>query len=102
MSFARERSEGQDAAELTHANTVEPLSAPTRTASSLSVNAGDGVSADKERPTKKRKLHPCPHDGCLNEYKQLSGLRYHLLHVRLMISCFSFVIGLLTLEFVPV
>jgi hypothetical protein len=28
-----------------------------------------------------RKMHKCPHEGCLNEYKQKSGLRYHLSHV---------------------
>ena len=30
----------------------------------------------------KRKVHPCPRAGCGKEYKQLSGLRYHLTHVR--------------------
>lgn len=29
----------------------------------------------------KRKVHPCPRPGCGKEYKQLSGLRYHLTHV---------------------
>ncbi|KZT65566.1 hypothetical protein DAEQUDRAFT_768737 [Daedalea quercina L-15889] len=29
---------------------------------------------------KPRKTYPCPHPGCLNQYKQLSGLRYHLAH----------------------
>ncbi|KAI0651537.1 hypothetical protein C8Q79DRAFT_933915 [Trametes meyenii] len=28
----------------------------------------------------KCKLHPCPHPGCGKQYKQLSGLRYHLSH----------------------
>ncbi|KAL5518582.1 hypothetical protein ACEPAH_265 [Sanghuangporus vaninii] len=27
-----------------------------------------------------KRTHKCPHPGCLKEYKQLSGLRYHLLH----------------------
>ncbi|KAL5534629.1 hypothetical protein ACEPAG_1092 [Sanghuangporus baumii] len=27
-----------------------------------------------------KRTHKCPHSGCLKEYKQLSGLRYHLLH----------------------
>ncbi|TFK57621.1 hypothetical protein OE88DRAFT_1651452 [Heliocybe sulcata] len=35
------------------------------------------VSANK---TEKRKEHRCPHPSCPNVYKQLSGLRYHLLH----------------------
>lgn len=30
----------------------------------------------------KLKLHRCPHKNCPNQYKQLSGLRYHLSHVR--------------------
>lgn len=29
-----------------------------------------------------KKVHPCPHPRCPNRYKQLSGLRYHLSHVR--------------------
>lgn len=27
-----------------------------------------------------KRVHKCPHPGCVKEYKQLSGLRYHLLH----------------------
>lgn len=38
----------------------------------------------QEEPVEKtkRKQHKCPHPECPNSYKQLSGLRYHLLHVR--------------------
>lgn len=32
---------------------------------------------------KNKKVHPCPHHNCPNVYKQLSGLRYHLAHVRI-------------------
>ncbi|EIN13381.1 hypothetical protein PUNSTDRAFT_129070 [Punctularia strigosozonata HHB-11173 SS5] len=42
-----------------------------------------------DRTQKKRKLHPCPHAGCPNQYKQLSGLRYHLDHVGLFPSPFT-------------
>ncbi|TDL28752.1 hypothetical protein BD410DRAFT_781289 [Rickenella mellea] len=30
--------------------------------------------------TKGKKTHRCTHEGCNNQYKQLSGLRYHLKH----------------------
>jgi len=30
--------------------------------------------------TKTKKVHPCTHPNCSNQYKQLSGLRYHLAH----------------------
>lgn len=44
--------------------------------------AGD-PSVEEARPVMpKRKLHPCPRPGCGKQYKQLSGLRYHLSHVR--------------------
>nr|UOO00978.1 R2R3-Myb transcription factor [Ganoderma lucidum] len=39
---------------------------------------GPGTVPVSEKP--KRKLHVCPHPGCSKEYKQLSGLRYHLTH----------------------
>lgn len=29
---------------------------------------------------KRKKTYPCPHSNCLHVYKQLSGLRYHLVH----------------------
>ena len=32
---------------------------------------------------KAKKMHLCPHPDCPNQYKQLSGLRYHLAHVRI-------------------
>ncbi len=39
--------------------------------------------AENSPPEKpKRKLHPCTRPGCTKAYKQLSGLRYHLTHVR--------------------
>ncbi|KAF7975763.1 hypothetical protein HWV62_8561 [Athelia sp. TMB] len=31
-----------------------------------------------------KKVHPCPHPNCQNQYKQLSGLRYHLSHVSIL------------------
>ena len=34
----------------------------------------------------KRKTIPCPHPGCSKQYKQVSGLRYHLTHVRPLAS----------------
>ncbi|KAI1797566.1 hypothetical protein LXA43DRAFT_981068 [Ganoderma leucocontextum] len=39
---------------------------------------GSGSALPSEKP--KRKLHLCPHPGCNKQYKQLSGLRYHLTH----------------------
>ncbi|CCM00327.1 uncharacterized protein FIBRA_02357 [Fibroporia radiculosa] len=36
-------------------------------------------SAGGSRP-KSKKIYPCPHQQCRHEYKQLSGLRYHLAH----------------------
>ncbi|PIL30960.1 transcription factor [Ganoderma sinense ZZ0214-1] len=53
----------------THATPV-PQRTPEKT------GAGSAPAPDKP----KRKLHPCPHPGCSKEYKQLSGLRYHLTH----------------------
>ena len=38
----------------------------------------------------KRKTFPCPHPGCPKEYKQVSGLRYHLTHVRIPLSSIGF------------
>jgi len=32
-------------------------------------------------PALRRDKHACPHAGCPNVYKQLSGLKYHLVHV---------------------
>lgn len=42
--------------------------------------------SDEGRP-KPRKTYHCPHLGCRNVYKQLSGLRYHLGRVRLHSIC---------------
>ncbi|EJD55064.1 hypothetical protein AURDEDRAFT_109532 [Auricularia subglabra TFB-10046 SS5] len=40
--------------------------------------SGDPTApAEHGRP---KKVHRCPHDGCPNQYKQLSGLKYHLAH----------------------
>ncbi len=49
------------------------------------------VEADTtaEEDGKRQKLIPCPHVGCHNEYKQQSGLRYHLAHVRICHCCCS-------------
>ena len=51
------------------------------------VTASTNVSSatdDQTGQSKCEKAHKCPHAGCPKEYKQLSGLRYHLLHVRIM------------------
>ncbi|KAI0963145.1 hypothetical protein AcW1_000307 [Taiwanofungus camphoratus] len=39
-------------------------------------------TSDEQQGTvvKAKKTFACPHPQCLNQYKQLSGLRYHLLH----------------------
>ena len=47
----------------------------------------------------KRKHHPCPYTGCNKEYKQLSGLRYHLTHVRNQRAAFRVVICQFVLSF---
>ncbi|KZW02669.1 hypothetical protein EXIGLDRAFT_665230 [Exidia glandulosa HHB12029] len=39
-----------------------------------------GEEAQAQVELKPQKQHRCPHDGCPNSYKQLSGLRYHLTH----------------------
>ncbi|KAL4243166.1 hypothetical protein ABKN59_001086 [Abortiporus biennis] len=51
-------------------------------ASTLNSVAGTGTNNSAEVTTsgKQKKVHPCPHSGCPNQYKQLSGLRYHLSH----------------------
>lgn len=53
-----------------------PAPVPQRTLE----KSGSVAAPASERLT--RKLHLCPHPGCSKEYKQLSGLRYHLTHVR--------------------
>ncbi|KAI0666343.1 hypothetical protein C8Q78DRAFT_1060895 [Trametes maxima] len=54
---------------------------PTATDLPESITAGAEERLENTSPAKpKRKLHPCPHHGCSKQYKQLSGLRYHLSH----------------------
>lgn len=48
------------------------------------VNAEVDTSED-DPPRKEKRLHKCPHQGCVKVYKQMSGLRYHLLHVCLFL-----------------
>lgn len=55
------------------------------TAGGTSTPVNDSHS-DESQP-KPRKIYPCPHPGCRNQYKQLSGLRYHLARVRLHSVC---------------
>lgn len=43
---------------------------------------------------KTKKLHSCPHPDCSNRYKQVSGLRYHLAHVRVYIILASLLLDL--------
>ncbi|KAG1757264.1 hypothetical protein EDB19DRAFT_1622844 [Suillus lakei] len=38
------------------------------------------VTSPGEGDDKAKKQYSCPHQGCPNRYKQLSGLRYHLTH----------------------
>ncbi|KAI0768607.1 hypothetical protein BD413DRAFT_479387 [Trametes elegans] len=55
-----------------------PTAAPADSAPAV---LGDSPGAENASPAKpKRKLHPCPRPGCGKQYKQLSGLRYHLSH----------------------
>lgn len=49
---------------------------PEPEATSVSRDATDSLA-------KRKKTFPCPQPGCRKEYKQLSGLRYHLAHVRI-------------------
>ncbi|KAG2076988.1 hypothetical protein BDR04DRAFT_1089273 [Suillus decipiens] len=44
----------------------------------LTVPCAEASPAEGEDKTKKQ--YSCPHKGCPNRYKQLSGLRYHLAH----------------------
>jgi hypothetical protein len=57
----------------------------SRTHKSLS-NAARSTPSLAKKSAKSKKTFPCLQDGCLNVYKQLSGLRYHLSRVR---SCFT-------------
>lgn len=49
-----------------------------------SVEASTVTSSEGEDRTKKQ--YKCPHENCPNQYKQLSGLRYHLAHVSISVS----------------
>jgi len=53
-----------------HVANTEPTQTPSETNEQLAAQP------------KIKKTHPCPHPGCSNQYKQLSGLRYHLTHVK--------------------
>ncbi|KAG1754981.1 uncharacterized protein EDB91DRAFT_1276784 [Suillus paluster] len=46
----------------------------------LSVPSVEVSSSTGEGDDKTKKQYSCPHHGCPNRYKQLSGLRYHLTH----------------------
>ncbi|KAH9949505.1 hypothetical protein B0H21DRAFT_728295 [Amylocystis lapponica] len=48
--------------------------------SALPVALEDGADPDLGTKAKSRKMHPCPRPNCRNQYKQLSGLRYHMTH----------------------
>ncbi|KAG8984038.1 hypothetical protein FRB93_006831 [Tulasnella sp. JGI-2019a] len=50
-------------------------------ASPISMPCMDGNSLlPQEAVTKKPKSFPCTHEGCHNTYKQVAGLKYHLVH----------------------
>lgn len=42
----------------------------------------DNTQAPAEDASKNKKVHSCPYPDCPKQYKQLSGLRYHISHVR--------------------
>ena len=56
----------------------------------VAAQPGSGESSAEGAPkntttsgrAKAPKVFPCPHPGCGKQYKQMSGLRYHLSHVR--------------------
>ncbi|TBU34921.1 hypothetical protein BD311DRAFT_745232 [Dichomitus squalens] len=74
MSDADERSRT-----LPQTATKAPVISQTPTALMESPEkTGSSSAFTSQKP--KRKLHPCPHPGCSKQYKQLSGLRYHLSH----------------------
>lgn len=50
--------------------------------SGLAIPESVEASVSSEGEDKTKKLYKCPHENCPNRYKQLSGLRYHLAHVR--------------------
>ncbi|KAI0359049.1 hypothetical protein OH77DRAFT_1575426 [Trametes cingulata] len=56
--------------------TTSPVNAATEPEPAPAAPASQDTSPQKPR----RKLHPCPQPGCGKQYKQLSGLRYHLSH----------------------
>jgi len=48
---------------------------------SLQSDSFNGPGAPEASGAKSsKKVHPCPHHGCRKQYKQISGLRYHLAH----------------------
>ncbi|OSD05897.1 hypothetical protein PYCCODRAFT_1383880 [Trametes coccinea BRFM310] len=72
--------EGPSPLASTHAPTPTPPEAPEPASDSAGVPPERGTGKDKDGEKPRRKLHPCPHPGCGKQYKQLSGLRYHLSH----------------------
>ncbi|KAH8120647.1 hypothetical protein DFH11DRAFT_80368 [Phellopilus nigrolimitatus] len=57
----------------------KPVDEPGSPTSAAAVTDSPRPSDDSfSKP--KRKPHKCPHASCSKEYKQLNGLRYHLLH----------------------
>jgi len=54
--------------------------------SGLAIPESVEASVPSEGEDKTKKLYKCPHENCPNRYKQLSGLRYHLAHVRIRVS----------------
>ena len=81
------RSDGQRSSNLNQGEEppagIGPEAAPVTSETSAAPAPSHEDSAEKPTPEKpKRKLHSCPRPGCTKVYKQLSGLRYHLTHVR--------------------
>ncbi|KAI0374497.1 hypothetical protein BV20DRAFT_1118498 [Pilatotrama ljubarskyi] len=75
---AESGTEGQDVPE-THAADGPP-NATTQAGLALVAPASEVRLGSTSPPKPRRKLHPCPRPGCGKQYKQLSGLRYHLSH----------------------
>ncbi|KZT23864.1 hypothetical protein NEOLEDRAFT_1095648 [Neolentinus lepideus HHB14362 ss-1] len=61
----------------------------TPTSAVATTNSDSVVAKGSINKSEKRKEHRCPHPSCPNVYKQLSGLRYHLLHVCLSLRAFD-------------
>ncbi|KAI0639083.1 hypothetical protein C8Q77DRAFT_1213751 [Trametes polyzona] len=64
----------------TSADGAAPDSASAAPAPAPEIRSSVVAEEDARAPKPKRKLHPCPRPGCGKQYKQLSGLRYHLSH----------------------